>query len=119
MNRGRQARLEQKCEVLKSQMLVYVKDFRQERKDRKKLQDDLEKYKQKLNDTEKTARKLNTQLNALLATDEADEGRGNTYRCQSDGTSLRQARFIHPYHPVDEVCQQQQQAHSSPGMDNA
>jgi uncharacterized membrane protein len=89
-------------------MLVYMEDFRQERKDREKFQDDLEKYKQKLNDSEKIARKLNTQLHALLTTDEADGGRGSIYRGQSDGTPLRQVRFIHPYHPVDEVYQQQQ-----------
>ena len=109
MNGGRQVRLEEEYDVLKSQMLVLMADFLLERKDREKLQEEIREYTKRVDDQEKTIRKLATQLDASLPSEEADGGRGNAYRGRSDGTPRRQIRFILPCHPVDEICQQQQQ----------
>ncbi|XP_046857864.1 TNFAIP3-interacting protein 1-like [Xenia sp. Carnegie-2017] len=54
----------EKCEMLKSQILVYKEDFDRERKDREKLNDEKEMYKQKLEDSEEILRHLTAELDA-------------------------------------------------------
>ena len=100
---SRQARFEEQCELLKSQVRVYVEDFEMERKDREKFEEESEIHKRKLNDAENNIRKLTAQLDArCTALVEAYGGRENVYH-----TPLPQPRFIHRYHPVDEMRQLQ------------
>ena len=103
LDESRQARFEEQYELLKSQVRVYMEDFEMERKDREKLEEESEIYKRKLNDAENNIRKLTAQLDArCTALVEAYGGRENV-----DHTRLPQPRFIHPYHPVDEMQQLQ------------
>ena len=103
LDESRQARFEEQCELLKSQVRVYVEDFEMERKDREKLEEESEIYKRKLNDAENNIRKLTAQLDACcIALVEAYGGREN-----ENHTPLPQPRFIHPYHPIDEMRQLQ------------
>ena len=103
LDESRQARFEEQCELLKSQVRVYVEDFEMERKDREKFEEESEIYKRKLNDAENNIRKLTAQLDACcIALVEAFGGRENVYH-----TPLPQPRLIHPNHPVDEMRQLQ------------
>ena len=99
LDESRQAHFKEQCELLKSQVRVYVEDFEMERKDREKFEEESEIYKRKLNDAENNIRKLTAQLDACCtALVEAYGGRENVHH-----TPLPQPRFIHPYQPVDEM----------------
>jgi chromosome segregation ATPase len=96
---------EEQCEILKSQVIVYKEDFERERNDREKLHEEKEKYKHKLDDSEKTIRKLTAELDVCKARQESENG----YLSERVATSPRyQVHYTYPYQPVDQRWRMEQ-----------
>ena len=97
---------EEQCEILKSQVIVFKEDFERERNDREKLHEEKEKYKHKLEDSEKTIRKLTAELDVCKARQESENG----YLSERVATSPRyQVQYTYPYQPVDQRWRMEQQ----------
>ena len=85
--------------MLTSQLRVLMKDLKEERKERKKLQKEMKERNKRVDEQEKMIRNL-----------EALYGRSrDTSPGRNDATPSSLVRFIHPYHPVEEMCQLGQQ----------
>ena len=103
---------EEQCEILKSQMIVYKEDFEKERKDREKLHEEKEKYKNKLEDSEEIIKKLTRELDACKAREEARRGcwSENGYLSERVSSPPRHhLQYVYPYHPVDQGWRTEQQ----------
>ena len=80
-------------------MRVLMEDFEEERKERKKLQEEMKGRNKRVDEQEKMIRNLE----ALYG------GRRNASSGRNNPTSPSLIRFIHPHHPVEEMCQLGQQ----------
>ena len=104
---------EEQCEILKSKVIVYKKDFEKEREDREHLNEKKEKFKRKLEDAEKIIRKLTAELDACKAREEARRGgwSENGYLSERVVTSPRhQVQYVvYPYNQVNHRWRAEQQ----------
>ena len=100
--RRNSASLEEYCAVLTSQMRGVMEDFKEERKEREKLQEEMKRRNKQVDDQEKMIRNLE----ALYGGRRDASLRRND---RNDPTSPSLVRYIHPYHPVEEMCQRLEQ----------
>ena len=103
---------EEQCEILKSQVIVYKKDFEKEREDREHLNEEKEKFKRKLEDAEEIIRKLTAELDACKAREKARRGgwSENGYLSERVVTSPRhQVQYVYLYNQVDHRWRAEQQ----------
>ncbi|XP_046848303.1 TNFAIP3-interacting protein 3-like [Xenia sp. Carnegie-2017] len=101
---------EEKYEMLKSQILAYKEDFDRERKDREKLHDEKEMYKQKLEDSEEIIRHLTAELDACKGHEIARPGGWSENGFLSERTTSSQPNlYTYSYRPVDQHWRLEQQ----------
>ena len=96
------ASLEEHCAVLTPQMRVLMEDLNQERKEREKLQEEMIECSKRVDDQEKVIRDLEASYEGRR---KVSSGRNKS----NDPVSVNLIRFIHPYHPVEEMCRLLQQ----------
>ena len=100
-----QTRLEEQLEAMRCHLLFYKRNYERERKSCEELKGEIENARNKLHDAGKEIKMLTSQLAAAR---EAYRGSKNANLGERCLFPLHQIRFIHPYHPVDEIWQLQQ-----------
>ena len=103
---SRHTRLEEQLEAMRCHLLLYKGNYERERKYCEELREKMENARKKIHDAEKEVIMLTSQLATAR----------NAYRGSESGNvdnrglfPLYQIRFIHPYHPADEILQLEQQ----------
>ena len=91
---------------MRCQLLLYKGNFERERKSCEELREKIENARKKLHDAEKKIKILTSQLAAAR---EAYRGSENANLGECCLTPLHQIRFIHLYHPTDEILKLEQE----------